>query len=170
MLRYGQTGARPKVYIQAALHANELPGALALHHLEAWLDEHLATNPMRGELVLLPLTNPMGLTQQVQDAHLGRSALTSGKNFNRHFPALGPQLIERAGPQSNITLIRNVMAELLTEYVTYREDEQLKLELLRLSIDADYIINLHCTSEALLHVYTNDSAWSQLQLLAAESG
>ena len=70
MLRYGQTGARPKVYIQAALHANELPGALALHHLEAWLDEHLATNPMRGELVLLPLTNPMGLTQQVQDAHL----------------------------------------------------------------------------------------------------
>ena len=31
--RFGKAGARPKVYLQAAIHANELPGAMALHHL-----------------------------------------------------------------------------------------------------------------------------------------
>ena len=32
-LRFGKSGARPKVYMQAAIHANELPGAMLLHHL-----------------------------------------------------------------------------------------------------------------------------------------
>ena len=31
--RFGTLGARPKVYLQAAVHANEFPGAMALHHL-----------------------------------------------------------------------------------------------------------------------------------------
>ena len=31
--RFGRAGARPKVYLQAAIHANELPGAMLLHHL-----------------------------------------------------------------------------------------------------------------------------------------
>ena len=31
--RFGKAGARPKAYLQAAIHANELPGAMALHHL-----------------------------------------------------------------------------------------------------------------------------------------
>jgi len=31
--RFGVSGARPKIYLQAAIHANELPGAMALHLL-----------------------------------------------------------------------------------------------------------------------------------------
>ena len=27
--RFGRAGARPKAYLQAAIHANELPGAMA---------------------------------------------------------------------------------------------------------------------------------------------
>ena len=32
-LHFGTSGARPKVYLQASLHAEELPGMLAAHHL-----------------------------------------------------------------------------------------------------------------------------------------
>ena len=37
--RYGDPSARPKVYIQAGLHADEIPGMLSAHHLIARLDE-----------------------------------------------------------------------------------------------------------------------------------
>ena len=36
--RYGEVGARPKAYLQAALHADEVPGMLVLHHLSRLLD------------------------------------------------------------------------------------------------------------------------------------
>src|SRR3546814_5615348 len=38
--RFGQAGARPKVYLQAALHADETPGLLVLHHLYGRSEEH----------------------------------------------------------------------------------------------------------------------------------
>ena len=31
VLRFGKVGARPKVYMQAAIHANEMPGTMAMH-------------------------------------------------------------------------------------------------------------------------------------------
>ena len=37
-LHYGQPGAGPKVYIQASLHADELPGMLTAWHLRRHLD------------------------------------------------------------------------------------------------------------------------------------
>src|SRR3546814_16649112 len=37
--RFGQAGARPKVYLQAALPADETPGMLVLHHLYGVLEE-----------------------------------------------------------------------------------------------------------------------------------
>ena len=33
VLRFGTPGARPKAYLQAGLHADELPGMLVLHKL-----------------------------------------------------------------------------------------------------------------------------------------
>ncbi len=30
---YGAKGARPKAYLQAGIHADEIPGMLVLHHL-----------------------------------------------------------------------------------------------------------------------------------------
>ena len=38
--RFGRAGARPKAYLQAAIHANELPGAMALHHLMPSMPYH----------------------------------------------------------------------------------------------------------------------------------
>ena len=53
--RYGATGARPKVHIQAALHADELSGMLASHHLLRLLNEAEARGAITGEILLVPV-------------------------------------------------------------------------------------------------------------------
>ena len=35
---FGSTGHAPKIYLQASLHAEELPGMLVAHHLRAMLE------------------------------------------------------------------------------------------------------------------------------------
>jgi len=52
--RFGRTGARPKAYLQAAIHANELPGAMALHHLMPMLAAADRVRRIRGEIVVVP--------------------------------------------------------------------------------------------------------------------
>ena len=58
---YGTPGARPKVYIQASLHAEELPGMLVAHHLRSLLDRAEAAGALAGEVVLVPAANPIGV-------------------------------------------------------------------------------------------------------------
>src|SRR6185436_14003696 len=52
--RFGRAGARPKAYLQAAIHANELPGAMALHHLMPMLMAAERRRLIRGEIVVVP--------------------------------------------------------------------------------------------------------------------
>ncbi len=84
-LRFGRAGARPKVYIQAAIHANELPGAMALHHLMPMLTEADRAGRIRGEVIVVPTVNPIGQSQLVGNNHLGRYDLLSRDNFNRNW-------------------------------------------------------------------------------------
>ncbi|MFO1072844.1 MAG: succinylglutamate desuccinylase/aspartoacylase family protein [Geminicoccaceae bacterium] len=63
--RFGAAGARPGAYLRAALHAfDELPGVLVLHHLARLLAEAEAAGRVLGEVVLVPLANPIGLAQR----------------------------------------------------------------------------------------------------------
>jgi len=84
-LHYGQTGG-PKAYIQASLHGDELPGMMVAYHLCRQLDALEAAGQIAGEIVLVPMANPIGLSQFMLHAHLGRFELTTGENFNRHYP------------------------------------------------------------------------------------
>ena len=79
VFRFGAPGARPKAYVQASLHADELPGGLAAHHLIGLLDRAEVT----GEVVVAPAANPVGLGQYFQRKHIGRYDGSSGENFNR---------------------------------------------------------------------------------------
>src|ERR1700709_1646860 len=63
ILRYGQPGATPKAYLQASLHADELPGMIAAHHLAQLLDGAEAAGPILGEIVAVPVANPTGTAQ-----------------------------------------------------------------------------------------------------------
>ena len=61
--RYGIPGSRPRVYLQASLHADEIPGMLVLHHLMRLLDTADRARHIRGEIIIVPAANPMGLSQ-----------------------------------------------------------------------------------------------------------
>lgn len=51
----------------------------------------------------------------------------------------------------------------------FKEEEEMKRALLLQAIDADITIDLHCDSDAAVHMYTHDRLWPKLRDLAAGS-
>ena len=157
--RFGQLGARPKVYLQAALHANELPGAMALHHLMPMLAKADAAGRVRGEVVVVPTVNPIGLSQLVGNRHLGRYEQLGRDNFNRNWLDLAPAVAERVGERlgadaaANVARVREAALAALGELRPLNELQTLRVEVLKLSIDADVVLDLHCDLDALLHLF-----------------
>lgn len=158
-LRYGQVGARPKVYLQAALHANELPGAMLLHHLMPLLEKADLAGKIRGEIIVVPTVNPIGQSQLVGNTHLGRYDLLSRDNFNRNWLDLSGAVAERVGAKlghdatTNVDLIRKAAAAELNSMQPVTELQTMRVEIMKLSIDADIVIDLHCDIEAALHLF-----------------
>ncbi|WP_114395049.1 succinylglutamate desuccinylase/aspartoacylase domain-containing protein [Oleisolibacter albus] len=173
--RFGTAGAGPKVYIQAGLHAGEIPGMLVAQHLRHRL-EALPDSDLRGELVLVPAANPIGLDQVVLGAGVGRFDLAAGSNFNRAFADLSAPVAaavrDRLGadPVANTALIRAAIAEAAAALPAASELEALRRLLLGLAADADLMLDLHCDSEAVPHLYTTHSLWPGFADLAARLG
>src|SRR3954469_18276713 len=94
-LHYGTAGAGAKATLQAALHADEIPGLLVAHHLRERLASLEAAGRIVGEVVLVPVANPLGLGQRVLQVPLGRFELASGENFNRHYADLTEEAAAR---------------------------------------------------------------------------
>jgi len=176
-LRFGRAGARPKVYIQAAIHANELPGAMALHYLMPMLAKADSDRRIRGEVIVVPTVNPIGQSQLVGNNHLGRYDLLSRDNFNRNWLDLSGPVAERLANRlsrdaaANVDLIRGAALAALKAMKPVNELQTMRVEILRLSIDADVVLDLHCDMHAALHLFTAapdlDGA---AQELAAELG
>ena len=106
--RYGQKGARPKAYLQASLHSDEIPGMLAAHHLLRLLDAADARGEIKGEIVVVPVANPIGLGQIVNGSHSGRYELRGGGNFNRQWPDLYDGLLDAVRPKLGADEAANV--------------------------------------------------------------
>ena len=169
---YGTPGHGPKVYIQASLHAEELPGMLVAHHLRALLDTADAASQILGEVILVPVANPIGLAQRVDHKPMGRFELASSENFNRHYPDLAkavlPNVQRQMGPDpaANVATVRRAMGDYLRQWQPETELQSLRRSLLTLAHDADYVIDLHCDCEGVLHFYTEEPCWPQLAPLA----
>ncbi len=168
---FGTPGHGPKVYIQASLHAEELPGMLVAHHLRALLTAADAAGQMLGEVVLVPVANPIGLAQRVDHKPMGRFDLDTSENFNRHYPdlakAIWPTIQETLGtdPVANIATVRKAIGAYLQEWKPDTELQSLRRSLLTLSHDADYVLDLHCDCEAVMHFYTEEACWPQFEAL-----
>jgi len=177
-LRFGHAGARPKVYIQAAIHANELPGAMALHHLMPMLTKADRAGRIKGEVIVVPTVNPIGQSQLVGNTHLGRYDLLSRDNFNRNWPDLSDAVAERVGPRlgrgatANVDLIRKAALAALKAMRPINELQTMRVEMLKLSVDADIVLDLHCDMDAALHLFTAapDINEGAAQELAADLG
>lgn len=174
--RFGASGARPCVYIQAALHADEIPGMICARALRRELLAIEAAGDLEGEVVLVPAANPLGLAQQVLGQPVGRFSLGDGGNFNREFPALGEGLIARIGdrlgyePEANAALIRQALIEELDARQALTAAEHLKTTLLGLALPADLVLDLHCDAEAAMHLYTHTASVEIFAPLAAFLG
>ncbi|MSP83293.1 MAG: succinylglutamate desuccinylase/aspartoacylase family protein [Alphaproteobacteria bacterium] len=172
--RFGAPGARPKVYLQAALHANELPGVVLIHHLLPRLEAAAARDEILGEIVVVPVANPIGLGQVVQGKHLGRYEAMHGANFNRGFPAIAdlvaPRIDNRLTDDKvrNVALIRAAMREAVAEIAPRSELESLRKTLTSLAVDADIVLDLHCAEESLLFIYLPLARWPECSDLAAQ--
>jgi predicted deacylase len=178
-LHFGREHARPKVYIQASLHADELPGMLVAHHLRQHLQQAQAQGRLLGHVVLVPMANPIGLDQTVLHSQLGRFELASGQNFNRAYPDMVDWLLQAphditpqlgADASANATLIRQALHAALDRHPPVTELEGLRHALMRLACDADVVLDLHCDFEAAVHLYTEPPCLDVLQPLAAWLG
>jgi len=169
---FGQPGTGPKIYIQASLHAEELPGMLAAYHLRPLLERLDAAGQISGNVVLVPMANPIGAAQRVQHKPMGRFELDSGENFNRYYPDFARHIADEVLPTlgkdavANVALVRQAMGRHLEQWIPKTELHSLRRTLLQLSFDADYVLDLHCDCEAVMHFYCEEACWSALEPLA----
>lgn len=146
---FGESG--PLAYLQAGLHADELPGVLVLHRVREALSRLEREGALRGRIRLLPLANPIGISQRLLGRHEGRFELGSGRNFNRGYP-----LLVRAGERcESLDEARTLLLERLAGLQGCSELERLQQQLFGWALEADLVLDLHCDGEALVHLYGN---------------
>ena len=181
--RYGEAGQGPKAYLQAALHADETPGLLVLHHLIRLLDAAAAEGGILGEIVIAPYANPIGLDQHIYGYHFGRYHVGGGGNFNRNWLDLTEPAAEAlkgklgADPAVNVATIRRTFRAMVEEHLAKLAPDTLgaelihyRLHLAREAVDADLVLDLHCDLEALMHLFLIPAHWPEGQDIAAELG
>jgi hypothetical protein len=160
---------------------------IAAHHLRERLTALEAEGRIRGEIVLVPAANPIGLAQRVLGDHIGRFNLSDGVNFNRGYPHLSPKVAERVeggltdDGEANLRLIREALRAELEAWEPDNAAGVMKKALLGLAIEADMVLDMHCDAEAVPHLYTHTRSeeafgplscllGAQAYLLADESG
>lgn len=163
--RFG-SGSGPKAYIQAGLHAGELPGIVVARHLLDHLIRLDREGRIKGQVVLVPMANPIGLDQVLLGGHVGRFDLASGVNFNRSFADLGDTVADALRPgdlgpdaDANRRLLQRALAKAAAALQPRTEADALRRLLLSHAVDADYVLDLHCDSEAVMHLYTTPACW-----------
>lgn len=172
--RFGPAGQGPKVYLQAGLHADEMPGVLVLQHLLPLLEASEAS--LQAEVVVVPIANPIGLTQWIYGRPMGRNDTESMQNFNRGYPDLaalaGDDIAGRLtdSPDENRRLIRAAFATALARAPARSDLEELRIALLQWSHDSDYVLDLHCDHRSILHLYASPARPADTALLCRCTG
>lgn len=150
----GTDKAAPRAYLQAALHAGELPGTVAIDALMPMLAKAEAEGRIKGSITLVPWANPVGRAQYHFGDHQGRFYLGTRTNFNRDFALIDMPDTSLLPAESTPTTI----------------DERLKLRLLKLSIGHDIVLDLHCDDEGVAYLYVPAQLWPAMQDCAAAMG
>ena len=174
--RIGPENAEKKVYLQAALHADEQPGIMVLHHLLDLLKTADQSGELSAQFVLFPMVNPLGMGDIEFGQHQGRYDRDSGVNHNRQWPdlysAVDQSLGERLGSdeKENLRLVREAVANWLDELPQVKARDQWRHAIASEAYDADYVFDLHCDDESLLYIYTVPQQRETMQLLANYTG
>ena len=172
---YGPAGGQ-KIYIQSSLHADELPGMLVAWQLRRQLAALEAAGQLRGTVVVVPVPNPIGLSQHWLGQMVGRFDASTAQNFNRNFYDLAGLILPGIETQlsgdvdHNRRAVRAAMGAALDQQNPRTELESQRLALQQLSYDADVVLDLHCDWDAVMHLYTNPDLWPEVEPLARYLG
>jgi predicted deacylase len=150
-----------KVYIQSNLHGAEIAGNAVIHQLiEFFLT--LNDTDLAGEVWLVPVCNPMGTNERSHVFSSGRYCVYEAKDWNRIFWDYEKQADDLEAftksqlyldlevvRQNYLSRIKHKFQELLDKInspssVPYTE--RFRYQLQSLSLDADYLIDLHSAS------------------------
>lgn len=184
VFRYGPEGGDdiPTCYIHAALHADEIPGLLVLNKLVKDLDELEAEGKICRKIIVLPYANPIGLQQDMLGSHIGRFNFATGVNFNRDFGDYtkkiddrikdGRLVLNKEDSDSNVAAIRSHLREILEEEMKEPQsvESSLKKVIFRMASTSDIVLDLHCDTQALIHMYTHTRLWPEMRDLAGDLG
>jgi len=133
VLRFSGTGEAPVVYLQAALHAHEAPGMVALDRLVPRLKQAENDGRLAGDVIVVPHANPIGLSQVLFGETHGRFDFGGRQNFNRGFPPVGTE-----------------------DDTSQPANQRLKSTLLALASQADIVLDLHCDHEGPVYLYVQE--------------
>lgn len=168
----GPDDAETRIHLQAALHADEQPGTMALHHLLPRLRDADAAGQLRAHFTIFPSVNPLGLGNYALRHHIGRYDIETGVNYNRRWPDLYPQVAEAidgkltGDGKANIAIIRAAVAAWIDMQQPRTAIQQLRLLVLRSAAAADIVLDLHCDDDSLKHIFTSPELMPGLQDLA----
>jgi len=174
--RIGPQDADRKVYLQAALHADEQPGIMVLHHLLPLLRAADAAGELKARFVLFPMVNPLGMGDIEFGQHQGRYNRGTGVNHNRDWPvlydAVGEGLAAKLGNDAddNIRLVRAALREWAASLPRVTALQQWRQCVIGEACDADYVFDLHCDDDSLLHIFSVPQLADNMQQLADWSG
>ncbi|NMF63193.1 succinylglutamate desuccinylase/aspartoacylase family protein [Brasilonema octagenarum] len=168
---YKFIGAQPgkKVYIQSNLHGAEIAGNGVIYELIEFL-QTINDTDLFGEIWLVPVCNPMSTNERSHIFSSGQYCSYEGKDWNRIFwdyEKHADDLLEFAKSQINFepeVVRKNYLAKIQQSFVKNLEKinspsgvpytERFSYRLQSLSLDADYLIDLHShANQALNYLY-----------------
>jgi predicted deacylase len=154
---FSSNGSARSAYIQAGLHADEHPGLLVVQHLLERLQVLEREDRVLGEIVICPFANPVGLGQNVFGYVTGRFNLSNGENFNRNFPdvtqALAAVIPTLSEEPADTPQLKQLLTHLLDPQASADCVAVTKRELLREALKHDLVLDLHCDTAAVMHLY-----------------
>jgi uncharacterized protein len=154
-----------KAYIQANLHGAEIVGNAVIHQLIEFLTG-LDSDRLNGEIWLVPVCNPLGINQRNHFFSTGRFNSYDGKDWNRIFWDYDREC-EDLEEFARVNL-NNPSAQIRENYLTkiqhkFQEqlvkiqkpssapfDRQYRYHLQSLCLDANYVIDIHSSSNSAI--------------------
>ncbi|MBE9080173.1 succinylglutamate desuccinylase/aspartoacylase family protein [Romeria aff. gracilis LEGE 07310] len=184
--RFVGAGPGKKVYLQANLHGAEVAGNHVIHQLIEWLTT-LEEQQLAGEIWLVPMCNPLGVNTRSHHFASGRFNPYDGLDWNRIFwdyekTHANIRVFAKAhlnAPEHDI--IKAFRQRILSAFQAERDElshakglpvhELYRSQLQALALDADYLLDLHSsTNRGLIYVYYFQNREESTQLFDLDFG
>lgn len=165
----GTDKGAPSVYIQSGIHGAEVQGYV----VTLQLIEYFSNNPPKGDITIIPIANPYGLNCKIGEYTFGRFDPVTGDNWNRNYADFSGHVDEflEAHPNRSFKelvvlfkqFLKQSLSKKLQEKTSYHK--KLALQLQELAISADIVLDLHCDTISVPHIYSSEYAMRSVSAL-----